>query len=230
MTDTSVEEYEPAWSPDGKRVAFVVANTRIDVVDLGTGARTTAVTVPADQVIHSPAWTPDGKDLIYSLVLSGRSELWRSGKALVTGEEVFPFRVSWRSKDEFVYTADGEDPAPVAGRRRPARHRLQRGASPSWPREYRKRRRDFDSAKPRKVVGIGSPVLSPDGEQVAFRALNDIYTMRIGQAPQPLTRDHWWKSRPGLVTGWPVPVLLLGPRRASSTSGSATCTPARTGG
>jgi Tol biopolymer transport system component/cytosine/adenosine deaminase-related metal-dependent hydrolase len=39
-------------------------------------------------------------------------------------------------------------------------------------------------------------VLSPDGEHVAFRALNDIYTMRIGQAPKPLTRDHWWKSFP----------------------------------
>jgi hypothetical protein len=46
------------------------------------------------------------------------------------------------------------------------------------------------------VVGIGSPVLSPDGKQVAFRALNDIYTMRIGAAPRPLTRDHWWKSDP----------------------------------
>jgi Tol biopolymer transport system component len=61
---------------------------------------------------------------------------------------------------------------------------------------YRKRQRDFDSTRQRPVVGIGSPVLSPDGQQVAFRALNDIYTMRIGAPPQPLTRDHWWKSDP----------------------------------
>jgi Tol biopolymer transport system component/cytosine/adenosine deaminase-related metal-dependent hydrolase len=195
VTDTTAEEYEPAWSPDGGRIAFVVANTRIDVVDVGTGARTTAVTVPAGQVIHNPAWTPDGKDLVYSLVLNGRSELWRSGAPLVTGEEVFPFRVSWRSPEEFVYTADGR-----------IRRRSTNGGAPhdigfsaavtlTTP-AYRKRRRDFDSTRPRPVVGIGSPVLSPDGRQVAFRALNDIYTMTIGRAPRPLTRDHWWKSHP----------------------------------
>ncbi|MGI5230340.1 amidohydrolase family protein [Actinoallomurus sp. CA-142502] len=195
VTDTTAEEYEPAWSPDGTRIAFVVANTRIDVVDLGTGERTTPVTVPAGQVIHNPAWTMDGRDLVYSVVLNGRSELWRSGKPLVTGEEVFPFRVSWLSRDEFLYTADGRI------RRRSVSDGTRKdigfsaGVTVTAP-AYKKRRRDFDSAKPKPVVGIGSPVLSPDGTQVAFRALNDIYTMTIGQAPRPLTRDHWWKSAP----------------------------------
>jgi Tol biopolymer transport system component len=196
VTDTTVEEYEPAWSPDGTRIAFVVANTRIDVVDVKTGARTTAVTVPADQVIHSPSWTPDGKDLVYAVVLSGRSELWRSGTALVTGEEVFPFRVSWHSADEFVYTADGKiRRRSLSGGGAPRDIGFSAAVTVGAP-AYVKRRRDFDSTRPKPVVGIGSPVLSPDGEQVAFRALNDIYTMRIGQAPKPLTRDHWWKSFP----------------------------------
>jgi Tol biopolymer transport system component/cytosine/adenosine deaminase-related metal-dependent hydrolase len=195
LTDTSVEEYHPAWSPDGRRVAFVVASTRIDVVEMASGARTTAVTVPDGQVIHSPAWTPDGRDLIYTVVGGGRSELWRSGTPLVTGEEVFPFRVSWRSPGEFVYTADG-------GIRRRS---LAGGAATTigfftpitlTSPAYRKRRRDFDSPRSRPVVGIGSPVLSPDGQNVAFRALNDIYTMRIGQPPRPLTRDDRWKSDP----------------------------------
>ncbi|WP_433173592.1 amidohydrolase family protein [Actinoallomurus sp. CA-150999] len=195
VADSADEEYEPAWSPDGARIAFVVANTRVDVVEVATGARRTAVTVPAGQVIHSPAWTPDGADIVYTLIADGRSELWRSGHALVTGEEVFPFRVSWTSAKEFVYTADG----------RIRRRSLDGGrsrdigftapvtvAGPS----YRRRRRDFDSTAPKPVVGIGSPVLSPDGGQIAFRALNDIYTMKIGQAPRPLTRDHWWKGDP----------------------------------
>ncbi|MFJ6167528.1 amidohydrolase family protein [Micromonospora orduensis] len=195
VADSASQEYEPTWSPDGRRIAFVVANTRIDVVDLATGARETAVTVPAGQDLRAPAWTPDGSELVYTKFVDGRAELWRNGTAEVTGEDVFPFRVSWRSPGEFVYTSDG----------RIRRRRLGGGPANdigfiaplalTIPR-YRKRRRDFDSVKPKPVQGIGSPLLSPDGKRITFRALNDIWTMTIGQAPQPLLRDHWWKSDP----------------------------------
>jgi Tol biopolymer transport system component len=199
VADTADEEYEPAWSPDGTKIAFVVLNTRIDVADLATGTRTTAITVPAGQVIHNPAWTPDGRDLVYSLLVNGRSQLMRGSAVLVDDEEVFPFRVSWLSPSEYVYTADG----------RIRRRSLDGGSAQDigfaahvdlvTPR-YRKRQRDFDSTRPQPVVGIGSPVLAPDGEHIAFRALNDIYTMPISahqaNQPQPLTRDHWWKSDP----------------------------------
>lgn len=201
LSDTPVEEFEPAWSPDGAKVAFVAANTRIDVVTVADGSRSTAFTAGTGQAFHAPAWTPDGKDLVYNVVTgppppasAATSELYRSGQPLVTGEEVFPFRASLRGND-FLYTADG------ALRRRP----LSGGAATEiaftapvdvQPAKYTKRRRDFDSPKPKPVVGIGSPVLSPDGTKVAFRALNDIYTMTIGQAPQPLTKDDRWKSDP----------------------------------
>ncbi|MEU4216663.1 amidohydrolase family protein [Actinoplanes sp. NPDC026623] len=195
VADSAAQEYEPAWSPDGRRIAFVAANTCIDVVELSTGARETAVSVPAGQALHAPAWTPDGSELLYNVLVDGRSELWRNGKAEVTGEDVFPFRVSWRSPREYVYTADGHI------------RRRKSGGGPAneigfiaplaliTPR-YRKRRRDFDSVTPKPVQGIGSPVLAPDGQRVAFRALNDIWTMTIGRAPQPIVRDQWWKSDP----------------------------------
>jgi Tol biopolymer transport system component len=195
LTDGPAQEYEPAWSPDGDRVAFVVDNTRIDVVTVATGDRTTAVTVPAGSVLHCPAWTPGGDGLVYHRLEAGRATLMRDGEELVSGEEVFPFRVSWRSAREFVYTADGRiRRRPVGGgRRRDIGFVVP--VTVTTPR-YPKRRRDFDSAAPRPVTGIGSPVLSPDSEQVAFRALNQLYAMRIGDRPRPLTTGAWWKETP----------------------------------
>jgi hypothetical protein len=61
---------------------------------------------------------------------------------------------------------------------------------------YRKRGRNFDSTVPSPVVGIGSPILSPDGSQIAFRALNDLYTMPLGSQAKALTKDRFWKCDP----------------------------------
>lgn len=201
LADTAEEEYEPAFSPDGTKVAFVVANQRVDVVSLADGGRHTAAKVPADQVIHSPQWTHDGSDLVYCLfsgVTRGTpatTQLVSKGTPLFSGEDVFPFRVSWLGPDEYVYTADGKlRRRTLGGSAREIAFTASVGVVK--PPRTRTRRRDSDSPVPRPVAGIGSPVLSPDGTQVAFRALNDIYLMRIGGPARPLTGDGWWKADP----------------------------------
>jgi Tol biopolymer transport system component/cytosine/adenosine deaminase-related metal-dependent hydrolase len=184
--------YEPAWSPDGTRIAFVVANTGIDVVEVATGVRSTAVTVPAGTILHSPEWTPDGRELIYTVVVDGRSELWRNGKPQVTGQDVFPFRVSWRSPGEYLYTADGQIRRGGAGHGRIGFTAVTSIAKPA----YRKRHRDFDSTAAKAVKGLVSPAISPDGKQVAFCALNDIWIMTIGEKPRREITGASWKSHP----------------------------------
>lgn len=195
VVDGPEEEYEPTWSPDGTKLAFVVGDTRIDVVDIRTAARSTSVTVPAGQVIHQPEWMPNGTDIAYHLFHEGKNDLMSGTTPLVTGEEVFPFRASFTKDWRYFYTSGGKIRVRRTGSSSVSTVGFTAALQAVTP-QYTKRRRDFDGTGDRQVVGIGSPVLSPDGSSVAFRALNDIYTMRVGGKPTPLFRDQWWKSDP----------------------------------
>ena len=96
------------------------------------------------------------------------------------GEDVFPFRSSWMSNGEVVYTASGNV------RRRSATG----GGARDIPFEatvtlsrapYDRRPRDFESTGSQPVLGILRPAVSPDGSSIAFTALGDLWLMPIGR-------------------------------------------------
>ena len=110
-------------------------------------------------------------------------------------EDVFPFRPQWVSPTELLYTADGKiKRRPAAGG--PARV-IEFTANVSFTRPaFTPKRKNFNLAGPQPARGIVHPVISPDGLQVAFAALGDLWTMPVGGAPQRLTHDAFVEADP----------------------------------
>ena len=116
LTDGRRAAEDPAWSPDGKRIAFTTNLARdhdldyrsdVVVVDVPSGRRT-RITGGKDSIFFSPAWLPDGRTIA---ALGGRKP---------HGDYRF---------DIWLFAADGSDVAPDGGRNLSGRHDLMPGSS-----------------------------------------------------------------------------------------------------
>jgi len=112
---------EPAWSPDGKWIAYVgVASQQSDVflISGDGGAPRTVTRDPAIQ--QSPAWSPDGRHLYFTSRKSGAWRIWRidpfgtAAPIMVSGDGPRTVRPSGDGK-YLYYAIDG-----MAGIRRRA--------------------------------------------------------------------------------------------------------------
>jgi len=190
LTKDPADDYMPSWSPDDKEIAF--ASTRestssVWAVNVATGAERKIG--PGAGTVDAPSWGPGGQ-IVYHQGADGESRLDIGGKAITRGENAFSFRVSWASATEFYYISDGKirkraiDAASAETIPFTATMQVTRAAG-SYPRK----KRDFTSTTPRQALGIVRPVVSPDGKQIAFAALGDIYVMPIGGKPVNITKD-----------------------------------------
>ena len=190
LTDHLANDFAPAWSLDGREIAFVSSReSSAGVWAIRADGGTRRLT-GFDGAVNAPSWRPGGTDVIFTGLTGDTSALVLTTRVVSDQEDVFGFRPGWLSGDEVVYTADGQI----------KRRTISTGAVQTIPftadvtftrRPYTRSRRDFDSVAPRQALGIMTPVLSPDGQQIAFAALGDLWLMPIDGAPRRLTNDRF---------------------------------------
>src|SRR6266446_1800650 len=189
VTAAAAEDSMPTWSPDDQEIAF--ASTRengqsVWVVHVADGTERQVVSVSGR--VDAPSWGPGGQ-IVYHVTASGQSRFETDGKALTASENVFAFRASWATPTDFFYVSDGKIRKRAIGGGPPQTVEFTATLPVTRP-QYSRRPRDFTSTAPRQVRGIVGPVLSPDGQQIAFAAVGDIYVMPVGERPVNLTNDR----------------------------------------
>ncbi|HXT60430.1 MAG TPA: hypothetical protein VN699_17440 [Pirellulales bacterium] len=67
---------EPAWRPDGRRLAFVVTANGAGAIKLFDGEPVKVASIGSGQNDRGPVWSPDGKQLLFTSDRTGGADLF----------------------------------------------------------------------------------------------------------------------------------------------------------
>ncbi|AUD00686.1 DPP IV N-terminal domain-containing protein [Spirosoma pollinicola] len=203
LTHDTGNDFNPAFSPDGRQVAFLSDRMNAPgVYTIGPDNTEKLITTVAGKLAGA-AWQPDGSHLFYNVLNNSQSGLatvaLADSKAQMlteVSEDVFPFRASWFSADEYLYTANGQLKRRKIGSSTALTIPFQ--AIIALPRNtYKRKTYDFDTQKPQQVLGIKGTAISPDGKQIAFAALGDLWLLAKGtKTPERLTQAMSMEMEP----------------------------------
>jgi Tol biopolymer transport system component len=213
---------DPAWAPDGRRLAVVAASVRgeggggrlwLVERDAGRARPLTTGTGPA----LAPAFAPDGRRIAFFAPDSAdRTQLWvmvvdSAGAAAVrlTGQaDVTPTRARWtRDSQSLLYGADGRLWKVSAAGGKPVEIPFTVALSFQRPRRLLPPAHFPEAGTPQHVRAFMGLALSPDARSVGMLALGRLWVMPVDSAPRavadvPLDAHHLAWSPDGGTLAW----------------------------
>ncbi len=182
LTSDPANDLRPAWSPDGTLIAFHSVrsgNNDIWVMDADGGNQRQLTRDPADE--RRPAWSPDGSWIAFDSDRTGNRDIWvmdsqgQNLKELTSGpgQKTFPAWSPDGSQIAFFVYGDG--------------------ILDLWVLELQDFLRDGEASEAQRLTnGLAdekqnqctfachTPSWSPDGQQIAYAAMNHTQVWMIG--------------------------------------------------
>ena len=189
VTSAPSNEDTPVWRSDAD-IAFRSDRTGAPGFysrSLASPSEDHLIAPAGDRTVGGAAIAADGT-IAFTALKSAHTQLMVGDRNLADeDEDVFLFRPQWIGTD-VVYTADGKI------KRRSAEGGTARviefSADVSFTRPaFTPKPHRLNPPGPQPVRGIMHPVISPDGQQIAFAALGDLWVMPFSGAPRKLTDD-----------------------------------------
>ncbi len=230
LTHSVDDEYEPAWSQNGRHLVWIARSDIGYTLNLRRRNEPPVILVESEVPISAPSWRPDGSLLTYLR----HGEDGTSLQMMILSDPVLirtiddsaslgPAPVSWRDRMRMVYTAGGmvqtrgfED-----RRSRPLHFRALLEPVPEPPpRVITRRQVDIVDASNERLIIRAARLF--DGIWRGYRPDMDVITEggRIVEVERRRERDDGTvldlgdiTIMPGLIDAWsaPVPELSLGP-------------------
>ncbi|MFT3891442.1 MAG: protein kinase [Anaerolineales bacterium] len=189
LTTIPGADFDPAWAPDGKRIAFASlrdGRKEIYVLNVDSGAVTRLTNTTGDVENSQPSWSPLGNQIAYTVKRVGAYQIWSmsdTGQGNVqivrSGQQLWDFAPVWMPDGETILFN-------------------QRNLGPSQPWLMTIRFEDREKVDPTMLdwpTPIENVQFSPDGLWMVFEGQNDlgnrdIYFMTItGGNRTRLTND-----------------------------------------